>query len=86
MSPLATVELPSGVRHCCTTAKAESWEAWNALTDEGGWTEDIWEIAGESISDAYPAGLHQQKEAVIRGHRIVVFPPKQPQTRAAVAA
>lgn len=82
MSPLATVELPAGVRHNTTTAVAETWAAWDALSTEDGWTYREWPV--EDPHGVHPDGIHRQKEAVIREHRIVVFPPHT--ARQAVAA
>lgn len=74
--PLSTVELPPGVRHHHTTCVATSDEAYDALTVEDGWKERGWAV---DRCDTYPMGWHLQKEAEIRGCRITVFPPKQPQ-------
>lgn len=73
-SNTTTVELPPGVRHSTTTAFARSEDAYAALTQEAGWEERAWRIGR---SDAYPTGWHVQKEAVISGCHIVVFPPRQ---------
>ena len=40
VTKLATVvEIPAGFRHHATSVFAESWEAYDALTEKAGWTE-----------------------------------------------
>ena len=63
---LETVELPSGVRHATTDTEATSWDAYQALSAEDGWEHH------------HPEGSRGWKEAEIRGHRIIVFPPQEP--------
>jgi hypothetical protein len=63
-----TVELPANVAHYRTDCFAENWHAYDMLTVEDGWT----------VGYPYEGG-REFKEAVIRGHRIVVHPPLRPQ-------
>ena len=80
------VHLPHGVRHYKTTATAESWHAWDALPDDR-WTEVSWWVDRDMKRcdpDAPGASLHVQKDGVVDGCEIVIFPPTSP--REAIAA
>ena len=76
-SSITTVEFPSGVRPTTLHGHAGSWDAWDALTASDGWEEQTWKVEPDELG--HPASLHTQKVGEIRGHRITVFPPQQPQ-------
>ena len=43
VTKLATVvEIPAGFRHRATSVFAESWEAYDALTEKAGWSSERW--------------------------------------------
>lgn len=63
------VELPPGVRHHSTSTFAESWEAYDVLTAEDGWTES-------TRYDPETGIPHSWKIAVVSGHTISVHAPK----------
>ena len=74
----ATVTLPAGVRHHTTTAFAESWAAYDALSD---FTERVWHVApdGRQCDPELPgARRHVEKERQLDDGKLVVFPPHTP--------
>ena len=75
---LQTVELPPGVKHYVTQVIADSWEAYDSLLVDDGWEHCSWWVGADSkrVPASHPgARLHEHREAVVRGHRIVVFMP-----------
>lgn len=72
----STVELPPDVDHHSTSAFARSWEAYDALTAEDGWTET-------RRFDPETGAPHQWKRGEIRGHAITVHAPRGPRPNGA---
>ena len=63
--------LPTGCRHYQTAGFARNWEAWDALTEDKGWTERVYTIA-----DGGATGRSKDLQ-LAEGH-VTVFPPYEP--------
>lgn len=66
---VATVELPPGVEHYETSCFAPTWELYDSLAEEDGWTEE---------RSRHELSGHAWKRAEIRGNNIVVHEPTAP--------
>jgi hypothetical protein len=63
MTAATIIELPAGVHHISTFTYADSWEVYDALTEQDGWAEE----AGEPY-----------KHGSLGGYYIFVHPPLGP--------
>lgn len=79
VGPGVVVRLPPGIAHHVTTARAETWAAYDALRLADGWDERQWDVLDTKPCEPGTPGatIHVQKEAEIDGCRIVVFRPHE---------
>lgn len=77
LTEAVVVRLPPGIAHHVTTARAESWAAYDALVTADGWEEKQWHVLGTSPCepDTPGATVHVQKQAEVDGCHVVVFRP-----------
>lgn len=74
----ALVILPVGITHVITTGRAESWAAWDALRGPRWRDEEVHvdEHGDRAVHPSDHTTPTRQKTGVVRGHRVLILPPK----------